>query len=57
MGALRGPKVQPRTPNSDTLLLGTISLDRYLASGEVLPGGGVLNMAWHWRGLGRPFAV
>ena len=40
-----------------TLLLGTISLDRYLASGDVLPGGGVLNMAWHWRDLGRPFQV
>jgi sugar/nucleoside kinase (ribokinase family) len=40
-----------------TLLLGTISLDRYLESGEVLPGGGVLNMAWHWRELGRPFRL
>ena len=40
-----------------TLLLGTISLDRYLATGEVLPGGGVLNMAWHWRQLGRRFEV
>lgn len=38
---------------SGTLLLGTISLDHYLATGEVLPGGGVLNMAWHWRRLGR----
>jgi sugar/nucleoside kinase (ribokinase family) len=42
---------------ADTLLLGTISLDHYLASGEVLPGGGVLNMAWHWRRLGRPFEL
>ena len=40
-----------------TLLLGTISLDRYLATGEVLPGGGVLNMAWHWRRLGRGFEL
>jgi sugar/nucleoside kinase (ribokinase family) len=37
--------------------MGTISLDHYLATGEVLPGGGVLNMAWHWRQLARPFAV
>ena len=37
--------------------MGTISLDHYLATGEVLPGGGVLNMAWQWRQLGRPFAV
>jgi sugar/nucleoside kinase (ribokinase family) len=42
---------------SDTLLLGTISLDHYLATGDVLPGGGVLNMAWHWRRLGREFQV
>lgn len=41
----------------DPLLLGTISLDHYLASGDVLPGGGVLNMAWHWRKLGRPFRL
>lgn len=37
--------------------MGTISLDHYLASGEVLPGGGVLNMAWNWRLLGRPFQL
>lgn len=42
---------------SDTLLLGTISLDHYLATGDVLPGGGVLNMAWHWRRLGREFQL
>ncbi len=42
---------------SGTLLLGTISLDRYLASSEVLPGGGILNMAWHWRRLGRGFEL
>ena len=42
---------------SDTLLMGTISLDHYLASGEVLPGGGVLNMAWNWQLLGRPFQL
>jgi sugar/nucleoside kinase (ribokinase family) len=41
----------------DTLLLGTISMDHYLATGDVLPGGGVLNMAWHWRRLGREFQL
>ncbi|MEW5991495.1 MAG: carbohydrate kinase family protein [Chloroflexota bacterium] len=41
----------------ETLLLGTISLDRYLGTEVVLPGGGILNMAWHWRTLGRPFEV
>jgi sugar/nucleoside kinase (ribokinase family) len=45
-----------------TLLMGTISLDRYLPGavipgGDVLPGGGVLNMAWHWRRFERPFRV
>jgi sugar/nucleoside kinase (ribokinase family) len=45
-------------PAAETLLLGTISLDRYLATDDVLPGGGVLNMAWHWRHrLGRPFQL
>jgi sugar/nucleoside kinase (ribokinase family) len=48
----------PRGRAESTLLMGTISLDRYLASGDVLPGGGVLNMAWHWRHrLGRPFRL
>lgn len=42
---------------SGTLLLGTISLDHYLARREVLPGGGALNMAWHWRRLGRGFEL
>ena len=42
---------------SGTLLLGTISLDHYLATAEVLPGGGVLNMAWQWLRLGRGFEL
>lgn len=43
--------------DGETLLFGTISLDRYLASGAVMPGGGILNMAWRWRRAGRPFRV
>lgn len=43
--------------DAETLLLGTISLDQYLESGRALPGGGVLNMAWHWRDLRRPFQL
>lgn len=39
------------------VLLGTISLDRYVDFGFDLPGGGVLNMAWHWRQLGLPFEL
>ena len=45
-------------PAGETLLLGTISLDQHLATGDELPGGGVLNMAWHWRHrLDRPFRL
>lgn len=39
------------------VLLGTISLDRYVDLGFDLPGGGVLNMAWHWRQLGQPYEL
>ena len=49
---------RPASAPSDTLLMGTISLDRYLATGDELPGGGVLNMAWHWQHqLRRPFRL
>lgn len=37
------------------VLLGPISVDRYLEEGRVLPGGGALNMAYHWSRLGMPF--
>lgn len=45
-------------PASDTVLLGPASLDRYV-DGErrvtdVLPGGGALNMAYHWARAGFP---
>ncbi len=39
------------------VLLGTISLDKYVDFGFDLPGGGVLNMAWHWRQLGQPYEL
>jgi sugar/nucleoside kinase (ribokinase family) len=38
------------------LLFGAVSLDHY-RDGTVLPGGGVLNMAWHWRRLRLPFTL
>jgi sugar/nucleoside kinase (ribokinase family) len=38
-------------------LLGALSLDIYLGRDLVLPGGGVLNMAWHWRRGGTPFEL
>ncbi len=37
-----------------TILLGAASLDIYKASGRILPGGGCLNMAYHWRQLDFP---
>ena len=39
------------------LLLGALSLDIYLGRDLVLPGGGVLNMAWRWRRTGVPFRL
>jgi sugar/nucleoside kinase (ribokinase family) len=46
-------------PASDRpqLLLGALSLDIYLGRDLVLPGGGALNMAWHWRRSGVPFRL
>jgi sugar/nucleoside kinase (ribokinase family) len=41
----------------ETLLLGALSLDRYQPDGPVLPGGGALNVAWHWRTLDLPFQL
>ncbi len=37
------------------LLLGPASIDRYLDEGLELPGGGALNMAYHWARAGEPF--
>lgn len=37
------------------MLVGPISVDRYLDEGLVLPGGGALNMAYHWSRLAMPF--
>jgi sugar/nucleoside kinase (ribokinase family) len=42
---------------AETLLIGALSLDRYLPAGPVLPGGGALNVAWHWRRLDVPFQL
>lgn len=45
------------TATSNTLLLGALSLDRYQPDGPILPGGGALNVAWHWRTLGLSFRL
>ena len=47
----------PATSAPVPVLLGTISLDKYVDLGFDLPGGGVLNMAWHWRQLGQPYEL
>lgn len=42
---------------SETLLFGPLSVDRYLDEGRILPGGGALNMAYHWAQRGVPFRL
>ncbi|MEI7547111.1 MAG: carbohydrate kinase family protein [Actinomycetota bacterium] len=37
------------------LLLGPASVDRYVDEGLELPGGGALNIAYHWAHAGEPF--
>ena len=37
------------------VLLGPASIDRYIDEGRVLPGGGALNMAYHWAQRSVPF--
>jgi fructoselysine 6-kinase len=37
------------------VLVGPISVDRYLDEDLVLPGGGAMNMAYHWSRLAMPF--
>ena len=41
--------------SSKDLLWGPASLDRYIEQDVVLPGGGALNMAYHWSQLRLPF--
>lgn len=45
------------SPRHVPVLLGTVSLDRYVDLGFELPGGGVLNMAWHWRQLSQQYEL
>lgn len=42
---------------SETLLFGPLSVDRYLDEQRDLPGGGALNMAYHWARAGVPFRL
>jgi sugar/nucleoside kinase (ribokinase family) len=39
---------RPSHSPSDTVLLGPVSVDRYIGEGRCLPGGGAFNMAIHW---------
>jgi sugar/nucleoside kinase (ribokinase family) len=50
----RGPVASPR---GHPILLGALSLDIYRKRDLVLPGGGALNMAWHWARAGEPFLL
>lgn len=40
------------SPNG-AVVFGPATLDRYPATGDVVPGGPALNVAWHWSQLGR----
>lgn len=42
---------------TSTVLLGPVSVDRWLDEGRDLPGGGALNMAYHWATTGVPFTL
>lgn len=44
-------------PDTGLALLGPLSLDIYRGRDLELPGGGALNMAWHWRQSGTPFEL
>ena len=55
--AARRPVTAGGAPERGPLLLGALSLDIYLGRDLVLPGGGVLNMAWRWRRSGVPFRL
>jgi hypothetical protein len=48
------PDDQPRWPLQ---LVGPASIDRYLDEAIELPGGGALNMAYHWRSEGHPVTL
>lgn len=55
---MSGRSETPDGPALDaSLLLGALSFDIYRPDGPVLPGGGVLNMAWHLRQLDVPFRL
>jgi sugar/nucleoside kinase (ribokinase family) len=51
---LRGPVVEA---HGAPVLLGALSLDIYVGRDLVLPGGGALNMAWHWARAGERFLL
>ena len=51
-----GGRGGPHGPD-DALLFGALSLDIHRPDGPTLPGGGVLNMAWHLRQQDVPFRL
>jgi sugar/nucleoside kinase (ribokinase family) len=46
-----------RKDDGRTVVIGPLSCDRYLDEGIVLPGGGALNMAYHWSQLLMSFTL
>ena len=48
---------RPSSRRGAPVLLGALSLDIYVGRDLVLPGGGALNMAWHWTRVGEPFLL
>ena len=39
------------------MLVGPLTIDRYVDEGRALPGGGAVNMAYHWASFGRPVTL
>ena len=48
---------RPVSDRGAPILLGALSLDIYVGRDLVLPGGGALNMAFHWARAGEPFLL
>lgn len=52
-----GDDVPAPGDHGERILVGPLSLDRYVEHDLWLPGGGALNMAWHWASDGVPFTL
>ncbi len=50
---VNSPDLEPR----ERVLFSPLTLDRFVDEGIVLPGGGAINIAWHWARAGLPARV